>query len=93
MTQLRHWLCTAALVLMPVSAPRKALVCADTMLPTELGIGHEAARVHHAYRVQQRGRKGIFHSDKMKFPFPSNTGTYREFVGMSLGNIELSVDS
>jgi hypothetical protein len=43
------------------------------------------------------GDRGIrsdnLHSDKMKFPFPFNTGTNREFVGMGLEIIELSADS
>jgi hypothetical protein len=35
-------LCTAAMVLMPVSAPIKVLVSADTMLSPELGCGYAA---------------------------------------------------
>src|SRR5450759_2881888 len=50
MTQQRHSLCTAAMVLMSFSAPIKVLVKTDTMPSPELGGGHEAARVHHAFR-------------------------------------------
>src|ERR1035437_4185842 len=50
MTQLRHWLCTAAMFLMPVSAPIKVLVGAAKMPSPKLGVRHEAARVHHALR-------------------------------------------
>jgi hypothetical protein len=56
LTQLRHWLCTAAIVSMPVSAPIKVLVCAVTMLPPEVRGGYAAARVHHA-------------SSRINFPF------------------------
>jgi hypothetical protein len=37
MTQVRHWLCTAARVLMPISAPIKVLVCRRLM--TVPGVG------------------------------------------------------
>src|SRR5450759_1551419 len=43
------------MALMPVSAPIKVLVRADTMLSPELGVGHEAARVHHALRRRSSG--------------------------------------
>jgi hypothetical protein len=42
LTHQRQWLCTAALVLMPSLSPIKVLVCADTMLPPELGCGYAA---------------------------------------------------
>ena len=37
LTQQRHRLCTAAMVLMPVSAPIKVLVCAAKMPSPDLG--------------------------------------------------------
>src|SRR5450759_1867552 len=50
MTQLRHWLCTAAIVLMPISTPIKVLVGAAKMPSPKLGVGHETTRVHHTSR-------------------------------------------
>src|SRR5450759_3972857 len=58
MTQQRHWLCTAAMVLMPISAPIKVLVQADTILSPELGSGYAATRVHHATRRRGGGVAG-----------------------------------
>src|SRR5580700_2447527 len=49
MTHLRHWLCTAATVLLPVSAPIKVLAWAYTMLPSELEGGHAAAGISGCY--------------------------------------------
>src|ERR1035437_9363648 len=43
MTQLRHWLCTAAMVLMPVTASIKVLVLGVRMLRPELRGEHAAA--------------------------------------------------
>src|ERR1019366_8554052 len=47
MTHKRHWLCTAAMVLIPVLAPIKVLASADRMPSPELGGGHATARVHY----------------------------------------------
>jgi hypothetical protein len=43
----------------------------------------------------ERGYKSVRFpdSDKMKFPFPINTGTNQEFVGMGLEIIEFSAAS
>jgi hypothetical protein len=43
LTQQRHWLCTAAMVLMPVSAPIEVLVWASKVPSPELG-GHMQRR-------------------------------------------------
>src|ERR1035437_2480981 len=50
MTHKRHWPCTAARVLMPISAPIKVLARADKMPPLKLGGGHATSPVHHAHR-------------------------------------------
>jgi hypothetical protein len=42
MTQLGHWLCTAAMVLMPGLGPIAVLAGADTMLAPELGCRYAA---------------------------------------------------
>jgi hypothetical protein len=46
MTHLRHWLCTAAMVLMPGLSSIKVLVSADTMLSPDLRRGYAATRTH-----------------------------------------------
>jgi hypothetical protein len=50
LTQLRHWLYTAAMDLMPISAPIEELVSTAKMPSLELGGQHAATRVHHAPR-------------------------------------------
>jgi len=53
LTRYGHWLCTAAMVPMPVSALIKVLVCADKMRAPALEGGHAAARFH--YPSRRRG--------------------------------------
>src|SRR5262249_28728196 len=43
MTHLRHWLCTAPIVSVPIKVP----VSADAMLSSELGNRYAAMQVHH----------------------------------------------
>ena len=45
-THLRHWLCTAPIVSVPIEVP----VSADAMLSSELGNRYAATRVYHAGR-------------------------------------------
>ena len=46
LTHLRHWLCTAPIVSVPIKVP----VSADAMLSSELPNRYAATRVHHASR-------------------------------------------
>src|SRR5450755_1775617 len=62
MTHKRHWLCTAAMVLMPVLAPIKVPTWPDTMPSPEFGGEYATARVHHTdwrhgYDVAARGAR------------------------------------
>ena len=50
-THLRHWLCTAPIVSVPIKVP----VSADAMLSSELGNRYAATRVHHAGRRHRGG--------------------------------------
>src|SRR5712692_1234943 len=51
LTHLRHWLCTAPIVSVPIKVP----VSADAMLSSELGNRYAATRVHHAGRRHRGG--------------------------------------
>src|SRR5712691_6531710 len=51
MTHLRHWLCTAPIVSVPIKVP----VSADAMLSSELGNRYAATRVHHVGRRHRGG--------------------------------------